>query len=117
MTHFNLWAYLATWAIVIAVIVVGRWFNKKRPSEIVIPRTINRHSPGGSNAEGMLIEEDTCPACGEHGFYQGPAMTLDHTIYCGNKNCRAVWSVVNYGPGQIWANQDRGHQAPQHLYK
>jgi len=117
MSHLNLWGYLATWAIVIAIIIVAWWRNKKHPQEIVIPRTTDNHgTPGGSNAEGMLIEENICPACAEHGFYQGPSMTLYHTIYCGNPRCRAVWSVVNYGPGQIFANQDRGQRAPQHLY-
>jgi len=117
MSHLNVWAYLATWAIVIAVIVVGWWWNKKRPQMIVIPRTSSKHgTPGGCNAEGMLIEENTCPECGEKGFYQGRAMSLYHTIYCGNSKCRAVWMVVNYGPGQIWAHRDEG-QGPQHLYQ
>src|SRR5215469_3979581 len=111
VTH---WTYWMAWIAVILIVAIGHLYNRIRPpAGAVIPRA-KGEPPGGCNPEGLLIEEDTCPACGEHGFYMGPAKALYQTIYCGNRKCRAAWMVVNYGPGQVWAHRDEG-SGPQHL--
>jgi hypothetical protein len=99
-------------ALAIVVVVAAQMVKREKKRGHIIPRAPG--PPGEGNQMGEMIAGNTCPECFEHDFFYGPAGSISHRIYCGNPQCRAAFSVTNYGPGRVWANR-AGH-APGHLY-
>jgi hypothetical protein len=108
MWHLGFFETYAVIAMILAGIIIAGKFIEKRPSKILIPR---ENKSGMGNDAGNMLGTGVCPECKGNEFFQGPY----RSIYCGNKGCRAAYTVFNYGPGQIWAER-QPEQAPEHLY-
>jgi hypothetical protein len=80
-----------------------------RHYSIQIPRT---YAYGRGNELGAIIAQNRCPLCKDRrGFYRGKQ---PGTLYCGNRDCRMGFTIINYGPGRVAAQLSE--HGPDQLY-
>jgi len=105
-TPTSIWQIIIPATMLLVVVVLGHLFDRRRRPYIV---PVTDGTPR-ANQEGSCLRSGICPKCHEDDFYIDGCY-----VYCANRDCRAAYQVVNYGKGQVWA--DEIEQAPDEIYR
>jgi hypothetical protein len=103
---------LTSAAILIGVIIVARWIQKRQPP-IKYPEI--KGAEPRSNSDGESLAKGVCPVCGCDEYYHGEGADRLDILYCAGEDCRQGFRIYNYGGGKVWA--ERVSTGPDRFYR